>query len=203
LWLHSIPRCGKTILCSTIIESVKDFSRSKNSRYAYYYFDFNDAEKQNVKGLLRSLLTQLALLREDIGDDILKLYSENGLGMQEPGQTGLALTLFSVLQKLGRTYLLIDALDECSQRESLLQLISEIKNRCSSVSILVTSRNEYDIELSLKDIAICLGVQSTVVDEDIQIYVQSRLMADSKLRRWPQVVKEEIKQSLVEKAHGM
>jgi hypothetical protein len=60
LWLHGIPGCGKTVLCSTIIEHVKSLKANiPDIGIAYFYFDFRDREKQNVKGLLRSMLAQL------------------------------------------------------------------------------------------------------------------------------------------------
>jgi len=62
LWLYGILGCGKTILSSTIIESIFDHC-SNNSSLAIlcFYFDFNDAKKQRPESMIRSLIIQLSL----------------------------------------------------------------------------------------------------------------------------------------------
>ncbi len=41
------------------------------------------------------------------------------------------------------------------------------------------------------------------MDEDIRIYVRNRLATDSKLKKWPGKVQEDIVAVLMEKADGM
>lgn len=46
LWLYGIPGCGKTILSSTVIEHLLQHCSDDNSIVtAYFYIDFNDAQK--------------------------------------------------------------------------------------------------------------------------------------------------------------
>ncbi|CAN9450612.1 unnamed protein product [Alternaria alternata] len=60
LWLYGIPGCGKTILSSTIIENLLQYCHDDtNIVTAYFYFDFNDTQKQDPELMLRSLLCQL------------------------------------------------------------------------------------------------------------------------------------------------
>ena len=60
IWLYGIPGCGKTILSSTILEDIF-MCCDNHSGYAvaYFYFDFNDVQKQNAERMLRSLVVQL------------------------------------------------------------------------------------------------------------------------------------------------
>src|SRR2546423_3629801 len=63
LWLYGIPGCGKTILSSTIIEDLKrTLSRQP---LLYFYFDFNDTDKQTLDSMVRSLMSQLYSKCED------------------------------------------------------------------------------------------------------------------------------------------
>ncbi|EDU41188.1 vegetative incompatibility protein HET-E-1 [Pyrenophora tritici-repentis Pt-1C-BFP] len=82
LWLYGIPGCGKTILSSTIIEHLLHHCRDDTRMVAaYFYFDFNDAQKQDPELMLRSLLCQ-SLQRSVVipkGVDALFLSCENGL----------------------------------------------------------------------------------------------------------------------------
>jgi hypothetical protein len=60
LWLYGIPGCGKTILSSTVIEHLLQHCHDDTRIVtAYFYFDFNDAQKRDPELMLRSLLCQL------------------------------------------------------------------------------------------------------------------------------------------------
>lgn len=57
MFLHGIPGCGKSILCSTIIEDLKHRrDQCSGSDLIYFYFDFNQEKKQTVDGFLRSMI---------------------------------------------------------------------------------------------------------------------------------------------------
>jgi ankyrin repeat domain-containing protein 50 len=206
LWLHGIPGCGKTILASTVIEHIKSTCKmDSRCQYIFYYFDFNDSKKQEVASLLRSVLAQLASRDLRTLKEIEKLYKQNDRGKQQPDKKSLLSILLLVLRSSSRTYLIIDALDECSQWSEMLKVLSNIYQRCSEeVNILVTSRKEYDIELVLDGLTTSsIGIQRTVVDGDIRIHVKNCLVEDVKLKRWPPAVKKEMEDALVRGAHGM
>ncbi|KAJ7263568.1 hypothetical protein B0H12DRAFT_281040 [Mycena haematopus] len=57
LWLHGISGSGKTILSSTIIDTIHD----RAEHYVFFYFDTNNSEQQTVTQLLCSLVTQLSV----------------------------------------------------------------------------------------------------------------------------------------------
>jgi hypothetical protein len=206
LWLHGIPGCGKTILSSTVVEHIKTICKKDSQcQYLFYYFDFSDSKKQEVAGLLRSLLAQLASRDLKTLKEIERLYNQNSCGKQQPDKKSLLSILLSVLRSPLRTYLIIDALDECSQRGEMLGMLSDIYRQCSEeVNVLVTSRKERDIELVLDRLASSsIGIQQTVVDADIRIHLKTCLVEDVKLKRWPSAVKEEMEDALVRGAHGM
>lgn len=97
----------------------------------------------------------------------------------------------------------MDALDECTDIEELLELIQEM-NEWRTVQILATSRKEKDIEDVLKSLATCqICIQDAQVDNDIQLYIHHRLLNDPKLKKWPPKVQKEIEASLKDGAHGM
>jgi hypothetical protein len=206
LWIHGIPGCGKTILSSTVVEHIKAICKGDHQyRYIFYYFDFSDSKKQEVAGFLRSVLTQLASRDLKTLKEVEKLYDQNDSGKQQPNKMSLLRILLSVLRSPLRTYLIIDALDECFQREEMLRVLSDIYQRCSGeVNILVTSRKEQDIELVLNGLSSSsIGIQQTVVDADIRTHVKTCLVEDVKLKRWPSAVKKEMEDALVGGAHGM
>jgi hypothetical protein len=96
--------------------------------------------------------------------------------------------LQSMIQDLPQSYIMLDALDECTQRAELMEIFETMVGwKVPNLHLLVTSRRERDIESSLEGFvgpqnSICL--QSEVVDKDIQRYVQQRLSDDKRLRKW-------------------
>lgn len=104
-------------------------------------------------------------------------------------------------------YVVLDALDECTEREDLLAFIEElVRTELNQLHILTTSRREGDIEASLGPLTqdqnkIC--IQSALVDADIQVHIRERFQNDPKLSRWPPKVHAEIEESLIKDANGM
>lgn len=111
---------------------------------------------------------------------------------------------------LGNIFILIDALDECPQRDNerqeVLDLIKEMKSwSTSNLHLLVTSRKEVDIEETLVDILTLppISIQGSQVAADIDLFVDYQLKTISQLKRLPQDLKLEIKDALVNGANGM
>ena len=210
LWLYGIPGCGKTILSSTIVEHLLQHCHDDTSMAtAYFYFDFNDAHKQDPELMLRSLLCQL--LRRAIaipkGVDALFLSCENG--QRKPSLHALLGVTRQVVREFAHTYVILDALDECAQRSELMDMLETVAGwQLDNLHLLMTSRRERDIESSLEsyveeDDTVCL--QRDVVDQDIQRYVQHRLDIDKGLAKWNKdaAIRQEIEKALMHGARGM
>jgi hypothetical protein len=110
-----------------------------------------------------------------------------------------------MLGEFEETFIILDALDECKEREKLLLLLEKLNSwGTEKLHVLVTSRRERDIEETLESLVtseICL--QSAVVDVDIHTHISERLQNDSKLRKWPANVEGEIERTLMDGAQGM
>ena len=209
LWLHGIPGCGKTILCSTVIENVLLESRpAVNKAVAYFYFDFRNTECQH-EGMLRSLINQLAVRCTNQSNPLKSLYSSCGDGARQPKLYELKQTLQNLVQGFDDTFVILDALDEFKKREDLLDNIQQIiKWQPGGLRILVTSRREWDIRQTLDPLLNenqSIDIQSEVVDRDIRVYVREILQTAKGLSRWrnkPEV-QDEIEKALTENANGM
>ena len=183
---------------------------------AYFYFDFRDANKQDFRDLILSLLTQLSACpaRCDILSD---LYSAHDWGKNQPSDTILAECLKEMLMLPDQcpTYLIIDALDESpnttgipSPRERVLQLVKElVELRYSKLRICVTSRPEVDIRDVLEPLTsrqVSLHDQSGQ-KKDIVEYIKSVVYSNSQpvMKRWKTEDKELVIEVLSERADGM
>jgi hypothetical protein len=167
---------------------------------AYFYFDFNDREKQCHENLIRSLITQFSTQCTSCPDALTRLYSQCHDGKQQPAVTALLATLRHIIGGFRHAYIILDALDECTEREDLLAMIGEMVDwKLDNLHLLMTSRKERDIEDCLESQVSCqINIQQGVVDADIHIHICERLQNDTKLKKWPMKVQEEIETVLME-----
>lgn len=172
---------------------------------AYFYFDFNSAEKQHTRTAIRSLLFQLALHIPDLFHSLEQLHKQCEEGHKQPSEDAIRSMFCNAFAAPHRKYVVLDALDECTERETLLSFIRDlVVSPKYLVCILATSRRERDIEAELKPVANhVMDIQSAQVDSDIALYVHDRLTADTKFKKWPPNFKDEIAGELMKKADGM
>ncbi len=176
-----------------------------DSMVGYFYFDSNDLEKQYSRNAIRSLLFQFALQASDITQDLTRLYETCSSGQQQPPDYVIQLLLIDALARPREKYIILDALDECTDREALWIFLRDlIASKPQDLRILATSRCEKDIEDELSPVTTQnIHIQSPDVDADIRIYIRDRLATDAKLKKWPLSVQDEITTALMARAGGM
>lgn len=210
LWLFGIAGCGKTILSSTILDDVFQHCQNHPLRVTlYFYFDFNDKQKQDPELMLRSLVSQIVQQSTKTSSGIKTLYSSCVNGKRLPTVDALLKILQKMIQQFLQVFIVIDALDECAERRSLMGTLETIAGwRLNNLHLLFTSRREWEMERSLEEIVDCqnrIGLQSNVVDADIQQYIRQRLSDDKSLHKWAKdiAIRQEIETALMKKARGM
>ena len=184
---------------------------------AYFYFDFRDIDKQHWRHLIKSLLTQLSSQSGPRCDILSRLYSDHDDGAQQPGDDALKRCLKEMLTLPDQRpiYLIIDALDECSNtsgipsdRNRVLQLVKELVDlHLPTLHICITSRPEVDIREVLEPLTshrVSLHDQSGQ-NKDIENYVRSVVYSDLEpiMRRWRKEDKDHVIETLSERADGM
>jgi len=184
---------------------------------AYFYFDFRDTDKRNCHNMLLSLLAQLSARSDPYCDILSCAYKSHDDGARKPSTSTLTAYLKEMLALPGQApvYIILDALDECpiadeipSAREQVLSFLKDLVSlQLSNLHICVTSRPEVDI----RDILEPLTFYAVSVHEqhgqkgDIENYVRSVVYSDSntEMRRWRDVDKELVIETLTERANGM
>jgi len=206
IWLYGMPGCGKTVLCSNVIEKVASHcSNDPSLALAYFYFDFNDERKQLVRNLICSLVSQFASQYPYILDGLATLHSSSQQGRQQPTTASLTKILRDMISGFRHTYIVLDALDECAEQRKLLAFIEGMTDwRLDGLHILVTSRPERMIHVCLDArVSDAIDIQSALVDADIGIYIRHNLQNDIQLCKYPPELKEVIEVTLMEGAKGM
>ena len=181
---------------------------------AFFYFDFRDSSKQDLRGTLSSLLAQLSAKSDACCGVLERMYSSHDAGSKEPSEDALRECLEDMLivQDQGPIFLILDAIDECpnstgtpSPRENVLKLVKWLSElQISHLSICVTSRPEVDIEAVLLPLAshtVSLHCESGQ-NEDIVDYIKWFVNSDPKTQKWRKEDKELVIEKLSERADG-
>ena len=155
---------------------------------------------------MRSLIWQFSLKCQGrVPKVLVNLYAHCGDGHQEPTLDDLENTLQRILEGFSSTFIILDALDECTEREKLLNWIQTVilkKDINLGHHLIVTSRPEEEIEAKFKS---CHYLDLVEESEncDLVAYLDYQLQNDSDLHKWNPDTQKEIKLTLVKQANGM
>ena len=200
---------------SSIIQEVKLKCDRGLALIGYYYFDFKDTAKQDIRGLLASLISQFCAKSDPCHQILSNLYSENHAGSQQPNNDALKKCLNAMLRlsKQPTMYIIVDAIDECpntsgipTAREEVLEFLEELIDLgLPNLRICVTSRPEIDIQSILEPVA---SAHVSLHDEigqkqDILYYINAFVHSDRRMRKWRMEDKELVIDTLSAKAQGM
>lgn len=213
---------GKTILASAIIDRIKTrIQCSGSGSLAFFYFSFQDHQRQDVRTLKRSLLVQIvqqichAKSRGLAGKKsfyIPRAFSalhEMYYPSADPEIEEVESTLLGALQDSLKTYIVVDAVDECltlSDRLAVIGCLDWIASNSScDVHVLFTSRPEADINDAFNRTSIrkhIVQFDPLQIDADISSHV-SRLMEHQPYQRWSVGLKIKVKTHLSSRADGV
>lgn len=119
------------------------------------------------------------------------------------------ITLQVVVRKHEHTYIVLDALDECSDIVDLLAVIQKFVGwSIPGLHLLCTSRWLTTVKETVQNLTTSdrmIQIQSKMVDTDISNCISQQLQTDPKLKRWRKRpdIQEEIRAALTEKVDGM
>jgi len=201
-----------TLASSAIIQDIVAMKRRGLASLAFFYHDFNEDDKRNLRGLLSSMLVQLCHQSEPYCDILSNFYSDHASGLQHPSDDELIACLKEVLELTGQApvFLIVDALDECSDisdipspREKVLNVLEElIELRVPNLRLCITSRPEADIKLVLYPLtsySVSLHEERGQM-QDINDYIKSVVKG---MRRWKPEHKQLVIDALTKRADGM
>ena len=203
------------IFSSTIIEDIHAMRKAGLASLAFFYCDFREDKKKELRGLLLSFLVQLYHQSDFYFDILSKFYSDHDKGSRPPSDDALARCLNDLLKLPGQApvYLIVDALDECpnpsvvrSPRAKVLGLIEElVEMQIPNLRVCVTSRPEPDIKRVLDPLifrSVCLHDEGGQ-KRDIEDYIKSIISARSITGRWKEAHRKLAIDVITEKSNGM
>jgi len=182
---------------------------------AFFYCDFREDQKKDLRGLLSSLLVQLCHQSDSYCDILSNLYLDHHNGSRQPSDDALSKSLKEMLRlpRQAPVYLIVDALDECpiisslsTPRDRVLVLVEElVDSQLPKLRICVTSRPETDVKAVLDPLAFhSISLHDAIGQmEDIEHYIKSVVKTDRMMRRWNTADKQLVIEALTSKADGM
>ena len=206
LWIQGNAGCGKTVLCSTIIDKLIEECESQvNAGIAYFYFEFNNQSiAQDHNRLLRSLIEQLSSQSGDIPKPLASLYQRCRNGTVQPMTSDLLKTLHSVIGSFSPFYLVIDAVDECKEKQEFLRFLNTVAQwMLPQIHVCATSRTDIDAEIrNRRWNCVTMAVEEHLVDADVERHVLATIEEDEILNIWDPSQQQDIAKSLIKGANG-
>lgn len=210
LFCPGIPGAGKTMMTSIIVEHLSTKSQNDpNIGIAYLYCKFQRQDEQKPAGLPASLLKKLVQEQTPMPASLKSLYERHKKKQTQASLEEISEALHSVAAHFSRTFIIIDALDEClvsdgghssdgGRRRFLSEIISlQIK---TGANFFTTSRSIPEIIEQFKG-SISLEIRAR--NEDVHRYL------DSHISRLPSFVlgnlnlQQEIKAKIIKAVDGM
>ena len=167
---------------SVVIDYLCDQVTDQDLTVACFYYDFASREAQSPTNMLGSLLKQLLSGFKAIpGEIVHKFRSQKkaigGRRLQLPD----IVTMFATLPAPQRTFVCVDALDECVPEHQLevLGALGQILQRSPKTRVFITGRSHIRgaVERGLGGRAASVSIKPR--DDDIVTYLRARLRKDT------------------------
>ena len=128
---------------SLVVDRLCDQSRGQNTAVTCFYLDFAARKEQSVASILGSLLRQVVGGMENVPEEIAQAFQEQktAIGGRGPRLPDIVKMLQNITSEL-RTFVCIDALDECAatNRVKLLNSLQQILEKSPRTRIFIIGR---------------------------------------------------------------
>ena len=167
---------------SLVVDRLCDQAGGQNTAVVCFYFDFLARKEQSTTSVLGSLLKQVVSGMERIPEEISRAFQEQKqvIGGREPGLPDIVKMLQTTSSKK-RTFICIDALDECvaGYRVKLLGSLNQILQKCPGTRIFVTGRPHIRAEVGKRLAGSLTNLSISPRRDDIISYLHTRLDEDT------------------------
>ncbi|KAF2637047.1 hypothetical protein P280DRAFT_408261 [Massarina eburnea CBS 473.64] len=177
LFCPGIPGAGKTVAAAIAIDHClkrEALAKDGSIGVAYMFCNYNAQNEQQTVDLLAAILKQLTCSKPSVAEHAKTLRKKSSTVSHRKASTGDILdTLSAILQSYTTVYVVVDALDECSDavRSTLPAKLQALQSK-HDFRILITSRFNSDILDTFND-ALSLEVRANT--EDVKLCIASQI----------------------------
>jgi len=167
---------------SLVIDELCDQAGGQNATVACFYFDFAAQKEQSPTSMLGALLKQLVCGLEETPEEILQAYQgqKNAIGGRGPKLSDIV-KMAQTTSSEKRTFICIDALDECvaGDRVKILDSLNQILEKSPGTRIFVTGRPHIRSEIRRCLAGRVASISISPKRDDIVRYLHNRLREDT------------------------
>lgn len=201
LFCPGIPGAGKSMLASLTIQSLLKDQNREGFVVCFVYCNYERGNEQSADGLLSVLLRQLASGFGVFPPCVTRLHKLCKEERRIPTQEELVKTIAGCANAGDKAFLVIDALDECSEdtRRQLLAVFKRVQ-KDSPLRCLFTSRPLPEICHYFEN---DLKLEISAHTDDIEIYTHNRIQKLSIVVQNDQDLSRQIKKGISDAVDGM
>lgn len=171
---------------------------------AFLYCNYKRQLEQTVSNLVTSLLKQLVQDHSTAFNDVKDWYKGHNDRSTQPTTEEVLTVLGAVAEKFSKVFIVVDALDECSEIDGTrAKLLAALRSMPSTVKLLITSRDLPSIAAEFRE---ANRIDINANDEDLQKYIEGRIPREPRLAthvRGCPSLRDEIVKKIIENARGM
>ncbi|KAI2487146.1 NACHT domain containing protein [Pyrenophora tritici-repentis] len=189
-------------MTSVAVNHIEDHTARRNVALAYVYCDYTDSKLQSEVELICSLTRQLVEQIHPISEEV-KTYRDRWIEKRSyPTQEERVSLIEEVASHFTRTYIFVDALDECPEqnRNEFLHMLQMLE---PSVHLFITSRPNLELHSTFPHLS---HIEIVASHSDIQVYLESEISTNNRMSRLiarDTTLKAEIIDTIIKKAEGM
>ncbi|KAK2750859.1 hypothetical protein FQN55_001430 [Onygenales sp. PD_40] len=205
LFCPGIPGAGKTMMAAIVVDELQQTLRDGDETgIACLFCNYGMQPEQTAMDLLASLLKQLVQQRQVVPKPLEDLHQTHSRRGTRPSLKQLSQALFSVIIEYSKVFIVIDALDECSNidkdRDYLVKELFELQRR-ADIRFFVTSRFVPDIERIFHGRSTQIEIRAH--DEDVRKYLEGhKSLLPSSVSK-SSSLQEDIQAELIKSLDGM
>ena len=174
----------------------------ENAAVAYVYCNYKERDQTPIN-LVASLLQQLIQSQPAIPRDIVSICKDHIHKKTRPSLAEYSRLLQSQVQRFSEVYIIIDALDECTEVYGINNFLPEIRKLLPNIHLLVTSRFVSNIE---REFAEASRLEIRANETDIRDYIEARIAAQPQMMRHIEAdptLRNALLDTIIQKADGM
>ena len=186
---------------SLVVDKLCDEAAKEDTAVACFYFDFAARNEQSPVNMLGSLLRQLVSGPAEIAEAVAQCFREERRVIGGRGlQVGGILKMFQTATATKRTFICVDALDECvpEHRVVVLESLGQILQGSPNTRIIMTGRSlvRSEVERILDGAANFILIRTT--EDGVLRFLREKLRKDTTPDIMSSTLEAEIMKSIPE-----
>ncbi|UNI15346.1 hypothetical protein JDV02_001886 [Purpureocillium takamizusanense] len=207
LWIKGDPGKGKTMLLCGIIDELE---KRTNNLLSYFFCQATETQLSDAVSVLRGLIYLLIDRQRSLISYVRSKHDVTGEKLFQGSNVWFSLVeiLREMLQDptLKDAILIVDALDECTERAQLLDFIIQSSTFPSHIKWIIASRNWLDIEEKLdsaeQKVRLQLELNKDSISKAVDTYIGHKVEELAGLKNYDSETKETVRRHLAANADG-